>query len=151
LNIVDEQKKPLTSVQSAIDVYTKVETVTEGENKVDFCTAENSVAKTKQLTIHSSNYTKWYIITLKRFDYTTGTKLRSPITISPTIQLDGNTFMLQGIILHIGRTMKSGHYIYIVFEDGKPVRELNDTENLPITKARENSIPTDSYILLYKK
>jgi uncharacterized UBP type Zn finger protein len=65
--------------------------------------------------------------------------------------MDGDTFVLQGLILHLGDTLRSGHYIYIVCEDGMPVRELNDDRNLPITDARSKMIPTDAYILLYKK
>ena len=166
LNIVDETSKPLTSVQAAIDAYTKLETVNETENKVAACTDKGSVARTKQLSLHSSLYTKWHILTLKRFEPSldskgayitdrqgnpTFTKNSKPITISPTIQIDGDRFEIQGLILHIGRTTRSGHYIYIIYEGGNPRRVLNDTENIPITQAYSSMIPTDSYILLYKK
>lgn len=96
------------------------------------------------------------IIHLKRFRFTeTGDieKIQKKIVPDMRIEMNNEFFFLDSCIVHYGTTPDSGHYIFQIFDNGKPTSIIDDDE---IYSYNERSFEdydylTNGYIYLYKK
>ena len=116
----------------------------------------------RTITIDTTN-TKYIIICLKK-------KPTKEITVNKEITIDDIKFHLDGVVCFVGKIdnmNRSGHYTFIQFDKGRPVKEFNDEkvhdiENNIIKLNNEYSygtnienvddiIKTYGYIIFYKK
>jgi ubiquitin C-terminal hydrolase len=150
------------SVKQNLQEYLKVEDLsTDISNKLNACNTSHNLLLNKKLKFIFDKKIKNLIIIIKRFSHEgnggNGNKTRSIVT--PETILNFNTidtinphnivFKLQGCIIHLGPTPRSGHYIYLVFDkDGNPDKIINDSIN---NQAPDNSYLTDGYIYYYRR
>lgn len=110
----------VNSIQNAIDLFTKIEHLTNGnEWKCDKC--KMKVKASKQMTIHDAPNV--LVLHLKRFSFgNMFGKVTKHIAFSPSLQLKTQNekghatipYELTGIIVHHGHSTHSGHYIAYV-------------------------------------
>ena len=112
----------------------------------------------KKLTYMPLPTTESLIIQLPRFgDMLTRPPLKKLDTViipDPLINLNGVQFELKGSILHLGATRNSGHYVYMVFENGQPQFVMNDSSRDPIGESYltgHSTLFRNSYVLLYRR
>jgi hypothetical protein len=126
-----------------IEAHQKPETLTAGNNQLEACAAMGSKtgeAISKKISIRVNKDTENVLIQLKRYGFVgTSSKLDSPVYLNRTIKLqerDGTAnndayFELKGIVHHHGSTVKSGHYTYLVVQDGRICAVIDDSRVLP--------------------
>ncbi len=132
-----------TSMQKSIEAHQTPETFTAGNNQLEACAVKGSKtgeATSKTISIRVSKDTENVLIQLKRYGFVgTSSKLDSPVYLNRTIKLqerDGTAdkdvyFELKGIVHHHGSTVKSGHYTYLVVQDGRICAVIDDSRVLP--------------------
>jgi len=96
------------------------------------------------------------IIHLKRFRFTeTGDieKIQKKIVPDMMIEMNNEFFFLDSCIVHYGPTSDSGHYIFQIFDNGKPTTIIDDDEIYNYNKRLLDDYDylTNGYIYLYKK
>jgi uncharacterized UBP type Zn finger protein len=96
------------------------------------------------------------IIHLKRFRFTeTGDieKIQKKIVPDMMIEMNNEFFFLDSCIVHYGPTSDSGHYIFQIFDNGKPTSIIDDDEiyNYKKRLVDDYDYLTNGYIYLYKK
>jgi ubiquitin C-terminal hydrolase len=110
--------------------------------------------QTKQLKFVPSTTTKYVLIQLVRFNYSTGTavKISSPIIPDPIITINGIRFQIKGCIRH-GGTAAGGHYYSILYKNGIPSISLNDhkVDSISDPSSISESLKTEGYIYLYER
>ena len=150
------------SVTKNLQEYLKVEDLsTDISNKLNSCNTSNNLLLNKKLKFIFNEKIKNLIVIIKRFSHEgnggNGNKTRSIVTPEPilnfntidTINPYNIIFKLQGCIIHLGDTLRSGHYIYLVFDkDGNPNKIINDSIN---NQTPDNSYLTDGYIYYYRR
>ena len=132
-----------STVQENIDEYFKIEILGK---KSETCTGTSS--KQPNLILGEGKY---LLIQLARFKNNGGTlsKIKSSITINPTITVSGKQWALQGAVLHTG-DLNGGHYRYL-WKSPQQWILFNDSEvSNPATDVK-TELNTNGYILLYKK
>ena len=135
------------------------EEIIDSENDyLESCISEanpTGIIQNKRLQIEFTENTTNLIIKLKRF---TSSNRKINTHITPEVILDFNTidlehpqdvlFILQGCIIHLGSTMRSGHYVYLVFDDsGKPQFIMSDSSITDV----DDTYLTDGYIYYYRR
>jgi len=88
-------------------------------------------------------------ISLKRFDNNLQ-KISQPITPNKIITIQGIQFELQGCIQHMGDSLKGGHYIYEVFQNGNPHLIISDNVIYSVNNI-DNRLLTQGYIYFYRR
>jgi ubiquitin C-terminal hydrolase len=96
------------------------------------------------------------IIHLKRFRFTeTGEieKIQKKIVPDMMIEMNNEFFFLDSCIVHYGDTPDVGHYIFQIFDNGKPTSIIDDDEIYNYNKRLVDDYDylTNGYIYLYKK
>ena len=96
------------------------------------------------------------IIHLKRFKYTeTGEieKIQKKIVPDMIIEMNNQFFSLDSCIVHDGDTPDVGHYIFQIFDNGKPTTIIDDDEIYSYSERsfEDYDYLTNGYIYLYKK
>ena len=82
--------------------------------------------------ITNYNTKKYVILILKRFftivEFNIQHKIKFPIIPNPVITIDNNkNYNLKSCIIHIGESIRGGHYIYLNFsEEGDPLYIIDD-------------------------
>ena len=112
------------------------------------------IAQTKSISHSVEANVSTLIFNLKRYKSENGISTKNIVKITPneTITFKGIQFTLKGCIIHEGDTTNLGHYIYRVFENGKPAFEMNDSIIVDNGKSDWNpNILTEGYIYLYEK
>jgi hypothetical protein len=149
-------KEDINNIQDLIDDYIHPEELQEPYNQLDRCgeNGERGVAENKRLNIKvfddPSNKTSNLIISLKRF--LLGEKIKDKVIASPNIIVDNKNFILKGCIIHLGNTLNSGHYVYVVYKDGMLQYVMNDAlKEKERKKYYRSIIQTDGYIFLYQR
>ena len=146
---------PITSenIQNNLFDYMKPE---QTDEKLELCKDNTGKHKgTQFLNIKIGDNQKYLFLELKRYEFDKNsyktTKINNSIDILEEIIIDQNRFRLTGVVLHEGPTPNSGHYIYVQLDDaGKNVQTVYDDESVR-TSLTEDSLKTESYILLYRK
>lgn len=146
------------NLTQSLQDFLKIENI---DNYLEYCKSEanlNGIMKNKKIQIDFTKNTTNLIIKLKRFDSSTN-KIKT--YMNPEVILDFNTidpnnpqdvlFSLQGCIIHLGATMSSGHYEYLVFDDnGKPKFIISDSSKTDVDD-KYNTYLTDGYIYYYRR
>lgn len=79
-------------------------------------------------------------------------KITDEIIIDYDITIDNNKFVLDGFIVHIGKTPRSGHYTYVKVNDDRSCICYDDaTVNSPIPDYNISKYREGVYCLLYRK
>ena len=137
--------------------YSELDGLSENDY-LESCISEanpTGIIQNKRLQIEFTENTTNLIIKLKRF---TSSNRKINTHITPEVILDFNTidlehpqdvlFILQGCIIHLGSTMRSGHYVYLVFDDsGKPQFIMSDSSITDV----DDTYLTDGYIYYYRR
>ena len=133
-----------STVQENIDEYFKIEILGK---KSETCTGTSS--KQPNLILGEGKY---LLIQLARFKNNGGTlsKIKSSITINPTITVSGKQWALQGAVLHTG-DLNGGHYRYLWKSPQQWILFNDATVSNPATADVQKELSTNGYILLYKK
>jgi len=159
-----------TSIQKCIEANGKPETFTAGNNQLEACAvigSKTGEAISKQLSVHVRPSTQNVLIQLKRYGFSTASaKLDSPVYLNRKILLqesDGTSskaayFELKGVVLHHGSTVNSGHYTYLVVQEGRVCSVINDSRVLPqdiqdttsYLKVNEETLK-NAYLFLYTR
>jgi len=154
--LVLEKNNP-TTIQTLINNFISSNEVNDKTNN-RACNGPNRTGDTlgSIYQLHVLNETKYILIQLKRFfvDYNSDTKvqsgrgkLKNKITPDPNIIIDNKRFQLKGCICHSGE-INSGHYWYILCNNGKPYLELNDAD---VHKVQPNyDLTVNGYYYLYE-
>ena len=144
------------NIQGLINNYIQPEILESPENQLESCgeKGEKGTAENKRLNIKvfddPSNKTSNLIITLKRFSL--GAKITNRIVVNPIITIDSKQFAIKGCIIHIGKDMNAGHYVYAVYKNGNIQYVMNDA-----TQEKENLdnysrlIQNNGYVFLYQR
>jgi hypothetical protein len=78
-----------------------------------------------------------------------------PVTLNPVITVNGVNYGLSGYVLHLGRSLRAGHYIYVKCgDDNKPSLVFNDSVVTPAAGSVYGSMDTqkrNAYVVLYKR
>lgn len=94
------------------------------------------------------------IIQLKRFDNDLK-KNSSNVLPDSSLTIRDELFKLDSCIIHIGRNMRRGHYVVVIFDEfGKPSAVLNDNNYIEyeeVKNDKEYEYSSNGYIYLYKK
>ena len=111
------------------------------------------VSKKKiEITIPPEN--RYIFIQIKRFDANLN-KEKKKVVPDKTIEIGGVTYTLSGIICHIGKYIKGGHYIYIQCnEKGDYYYIYNDTQSYPYNangEFHEKFINENGYLFSYSR
>jgi ubiquitin C-terminal hydrolase len=127
--------------------------------KLEICeTQDNPNGYAKSHKIISFNTNRYIIIYIKRFLYIdrhNSIKLNTKILPNPLIYIDPNEkeYKLKSCIIHIGTSIKGGHYIYLNFDnEGNPLHIIDDSVVYDYdgrTNETHNYI-TNGYIYLYE-
>ena len=89
------------------------------------------------------------LIMLKRFGYPS-VKLRDAVKAGEVVSLAGAMYRLAAIIVHLGATPQSGHYVAHVREAAGWVR-YDDASAMPSAGPRAQEVQHDGYVLLYAR
>jgi ubiquitin C-terminal hydrolase len=161
-----ELKSTEETIQSLINSYFQEELLNESEKLYD-C---DKGYKTIEMNIPTD--LKYVIIHLKRFKYKDGKSDKNQISVTniEEISLPSSSiitdkyfnkvedydikkqdikFKLEGAIIHIGTSVSSGHYVYVLYKDGKISKEFDDPriyDNYSKEPINENA-----YLLLYRR
>ena len=153
-------------MQSLINSYFQEELLNESEKLYD-C---DEGYKTIEMNIPAD--LKYVIIQLKRFKYEDGKSDKNKISVTnieeislPNSSIITNKFFnkvedydikkqdikfkLEGVIIHIGEALSVGHYVYVLYKDGKISKEFDDprvNDNYSKDPINENA-----YLLLYRR
>ena len=139
-----------SDIQSLYDNFTKIEIL------------EKSIGN-KSIKTDIINTSDNLIILLKRFSSNKnigdpGTKIQDKIKINETLKIYGETFKIDSCIYQTGDTINNGHYIILIYDNGKPSYVINDMDskqykdfNYSDDSDKKNSIENNAYMLLYKK
>jgi hypothetical protein len=83
-----------------------------------------------------------------------GNRLR-PVILNPTIRINNVTYGLSGYILHLGRSLRSGHYVYVKCgDDNTPLIVIDDSNVIPAADSDYGTMDTQkrhAYVALYKR
>ena len=83
-----------------------------------------------------------------------GNRLR-PVILNPTIRINNVTYGLSGYILHLGRSLRSGHYVYVKCgDDNAPLTVIDDSNVIPAADSDYGTMDTQkrhAYVALYKR
>ena len=160
-----------SSIQQLIDEFQEVEVMLNADTVKtagDACYELNSEGKpegkvkTIKDTVTSSNDSTTLIIILTRISRDPDSpnvllKSNNTVVPEPNITLDRKNYTLQGCILHGGDTIKSGHYVYIIYDvQGQPKQVFDDSitynkeDTTGLYTARIDLIDTNGVVFLYK-
>lgn len=92
---------------------------------------------------------RFLIIALKRTLYPAA-KVRDAVEADDVIRVAGAAYRLSAIVVHLGATPRSGHYVAHVRDAGGWMR-YDDLNVAPSTGPRAQEVQRDSYVLLYAK
>jgi hypothetical protein len=173
-----EHKGQEQTIASLIENYvSKEDTVSDEQIFVNGCRGIN---KESQFEIELTPENMYIVFSIKRFDNARN-KLRYRTVISERITIGGTEFVLVGLVLQVGDSIRGGHYVYVGYKGGDTGNidsffEINDSryieyidytqkqsqmDNSNPYKKDKNALPTSSenietiernvYMLLYKK
>ena len=148
-----------STLQDQINFMLKYEEIPDEKNNMtSVCGTginENELGKytAKKITVDVSKST-YLLITLNRFsgDYrTTIIKLKNNIIPNNKININNNIFEIMGVIIQTGILNKNGgggHYVYVVYENGKPAFTMDDSE---VSTQFFDKINSDGIVFLYRR
>ena len=151
-----------TNIQECLDNHQKIENMNETEKLINGCGGIDTPgdAESKKLTIFIFPETKYMILSLSRFIQGQSDKITTIVDIK-TFNLDGATFNIKAAILHQGKQIKSGHYVFAEYRsDGTLDKVFNDSNlttrnNTTISGVNidtyENQTEYTPYVLLYER
>lgn len=153
-----EIRQGIQGVENAIDAFTKLENLTQGnEWKCDGC--KNKVKATKQMTIQE--VPNVLVLHLKRFSFgNMFGKITKHITFPASLNVpydyNGSSknakqakYELTGVIVHHGGSTHSGHYIAYVKAPNGQWHEMNDST---VSVVSINKVlQAQAYVIFYTK
>ena len=143
----------MTDISSLIEKYTTTEDLvskrSKSSNPEGICgNTRGKVKYTKTESIHVPEENTTLIFTLKRFNNDLR-KIKTMVKNTPIIDVDNKTYILYGVVLHIGNRVNAGHYVYVVCNtEGNPSYVIDDSR---ITKFNRDDFEANNYILIYKR
>ena len=143
----------MTDISSLIEKYTTTEDLlskrSKSSNPEGICgNTSGKVKYTKTESIHVPEENTTLIFTLKRFNNDLR-KINTMVKNTPIIDVDNKTYILYGVVLHIGNRVNAGHYVYVVCNnEGNPSYVIDDSR---ITKFNRDDFEMNNYILIYKR
>lgn len=117
-NLVTELFLPLSLPRTATSITSLINQLSTPYRLNDYVCPQCSSIGTSDATVSVVNPRRFVGIQLKRFAYRTGVydKHATPIRGCLEIQLENQWYKLIAVIIHIGKTGGSGHYITLRFE-----------------------------------
>ena len=82
-----------------------------------------------QLIIGINRFISFYIYDKEdrtKFESIKG-KIKSKCIIDPTISFDNKNYYLKGCVVHQGKSIISGHYYYVEYNNGRPYCKISDS------------------------
>jgi uncharacterized UBP type Zn finger protein len=148
--LVKENKLAMNTLDIFInDCKTIQDCLDKSQSEIDVLEKGNYVYTHKKLAYEPEG--KDLVITLKRYDYN-GAKLQRKIEPESVIKFGDARYYLKGCIIHLGRSLTSGHYTYLKFnENGEPDVYISDDKVQRYKKYDLNDYLKNGYIYLYKK
>jgi len=106
---------------------------------------------------HSPYIVKYVMLQLGRFNYDNGTKKINNVNVNRYINIEQNTntvdhnaaYEIVGCILHLGSTLTRGHYVFLVYKNGKPYKVMDDDKIVDYNSTIHN-VEKNGYVFLYK-
>jgi hypothetical protein len=143
--------KKATDISELLQDYERPSNIAESNGRIDRFPGNLLIQDKKTIKLHDEQ--RVVIIQLKRFAFNNKfqeVKLRTVVVPNERITIDSKDFILEGCIIHQGRSTLGGHYVYVSFIDGKINQVIND-ERISKEEYYINMINTDGYIFLYKR
>jgi hypothetical protein len=143
--------KKATDISELLQDYERPSNIAESNGRIDRFPGNLLIQDKKTIKLHDEQ--RVVIIQLKRFAFNNKfqeVKLRTVVVPNERITIDSKDFILEGCIIHQGRSTLGGHYVYVSFIDGKINQVIND-ERISKEQYYINMINTDGYIFLYKR
>ena len=136
---------PYTDIQYLLNQYQEDE---ELGDRLEVCgDLDPPYIRKIQLEPTSTNPSS-IIIQLKRYN-NSGNKLNTNIKINNEIIINEQKYYLKGYILHLGKTIKSGHYVFVEIRNQQKSL-FDDKSYIDNYKNKHNDIE-NAYIFLYDK
>jgi hypothetical protein len=143
-------------IQTSLELFMAEERVEEAANYLKGCkSAEggDSGPYSKSISVQIPKENQYVLLSLNKMVYNMETEttqyVKKTVGTSKTIQLDGVTFQLRGVVLYAGDG-EEGHYMYAHCKGGNPVLLANDS-SIAASAGLNDLVASNGLLYLYER